>query len=398
MEVLRACNGSPWSGPEVLDSGRFAKAAESVAGFILRHVFRARDNTICWRHPVEPIEPFHPTPLGPHLYSGTLGIACFLAAAVRVLPEREDLRSLLVQALVPLRLEIRSVVNDTARSRALRQPIGGLSGLGSIVYGLMVVGDLLGDFSFVDDAYAVSALITPERISSDESFEVMVGSAGALLALVALHERHPGRNLNGRTPLEVAGDCAEHLLKRAGRPAVRGFCHGMTGISTALLRLYRKTGRQELWDAAWEGFTHERGLPATGTNSWCKGAPGIALGHVERLGISGDPIARDETVAALEVAGWAPLSDTDDLCCGNAGRIDVLLHAWRNLGDSSWLAAARDLADRVLDRAIRNQQYALKLHGPGVLDLRLFNGLAGVGYVMARLLATDHVPCIVAME
>ena len=420
--------GEPQPGPPLraVRSNPHLEAVQGIADTLRGHASHARDGNIYWRHPVDPVgPPIRPAPLGPHLYPGTVGIAFFLAAAARVLAE-DGLRALSLQAILPLRREIREIARDPVRTKDIRHPIGGLTGLGSLVYALTRIGDLLEDCSLFEDAQAAAALITPDRIAADCSLDVMLGSAGAILGLLALDERLPGENLNRVTPLELAVQCARHLVAKrysshrfatlwltpAGDSVPSGFCHGVAGIASALARLAERVHQPELREIAEQSLEYERALyvPAQRTwkiteageprivNSWCKGAPGIALGRLCMRKVCSDPLLDEEISNALETTGALPLSETDDLCCGNAGRVDVLVQAYRESGDPVRLKAARRLADGFLKRARRNGCYSLQLHGEIVLDPRLFSGLAGIGYSLLRLSATDLVPCVLAME
>lgn len=411
--------------PETALQGRFLEAAQTIAVTVRAHARSAHDGNIYWRHPVESVGQVRPAPLGPFLYAGSAGVSLFLAAAARVLMSGE-FRELSLRAISPLRRQIREIVDDPARSSAIRQPIGGLSGLGSLVYAFTRIGDLLDEPSLIEDAHTVTALITPDRISADEHHDVMLGCAGAILALLALDDRKPDRNRNGVTPMELASACALHLVSErrlwretatvwtasSGRPLPNGFCHGGAGISTALLRLYERTGEHMLWKIARQSVAYECALyvpsernwrlhdsgDAEFANRWCKGAPGIALNRVAVLRSASDPAAAEELAIALETTGASQLSETDDLCCGNAGRIDVLLHAYRKLDAPIYLEAACDLAAGVVERARRNGYYSFRLGGVALLDLRLFTGLSGLGYSLLRLTAPDLVPCVTALD
>jgi lantibiotic modifying enzyme len=389
------------------------EAVARIAEVLRGHARTARDGAVYWCHPAQSTGLAQPAPLGPHLFAGTLGCALFFVALARVSAKDDD-RELARRALSPLRGEIHAVVGDPARARRVRQPLGGLSGLGSLVYGLVRIGDLLEDPSLCAEAHLASALLTADRIDSGESLDVMTGSAGALLALLALDQRRPEANLNGATPLELASACAHHLLRShpillasgedgdpARPPFWRGFSHGTAGICTALLRLYARTGQPELWSAVHRIFAAERRVdPDSGAeapNSWCKGAPGIALGRIEALDLSTDRLLDGEAAAALAVTSAPTLEASDDLCCGNAGRLDTLVQASRKRAEPARLHQAFELAGRVLERAERNGRYAQRLAPEYGLDLRFFPGLAGIGYSLLRLLVPE-LPCVAALE
>jgi lantibiotic modifying enzyme len=386
------------------------EAVAQIAEVLRDHARTARDGTVYWCHPARSTDRTQAAPLGPHLFAGTLGCALFLAALARTW-ESNDHRELALQTLAPLRREIRSVVADPERAGRLRQPLGGLAGLGSLVYGLVRIGDLLEEPALGAEAHLVSALLTRDRIVSEESLDVMTGSAGALLALLALDLRRPEENLQGETPLALASLCARQILRRhpllnagdRGGDAVlppfwRGFCHGTSGICVALLRLYARSGEPGLLTAVERIFAGERRRePAEAPNSWCKGAPGIALARIEALDLSADPRLRPEAESALAATAAPELAGSDDLCCGNAGRLETLVHAARKGVDAASLGQARELAGRVLERAESEGRFAQRLAPEYGLDLRFFPGLAGIGYALLRLLSPE-LPSPLVME
>ncbi|MFF0488781.1 lanthionine synthetase LanC family protein [Nocardia sp. NPDC004068] len=337
------------------------QATREIAAALHAGARTARDGNLYWDRPVL---------LGPHLYAGTTGIALFFAAAWNVLGDK-TFRDTALRAIAPLRADLHA-----DHPRPLRQPIGGLTGIGSLVYALVRIGDLLGEDTLADDARRAAALLLPGRTDTPEEHDVMIGAAGAVLALLALDARHPDPLPGGERPLDLARHYGRRLdaadsWRIAETFAAAGFCHGRAGIDTALARLGARTG---------DPRPRYKDLP----RSWCKGAAGIALAHLDR----------PELAAPLLEAAAAPvLSDTDDLCCGTCGRIDVLVHAATTLREPRHLDQAADLTDRMLARARRNARYALRITG----DPRLFPGLAGIGYTLTRLHAPDRVPCVVAL-
>jgi len=300
-----------------------------------------------------------------------------------------------------------------------------MSGLGSLVYALLKIGALLGEPALIRDAQELSGLITPCRILGDENLDVMFGAAGALLALLALDREVSGPDAQESTPLELAVACAARLLsqrtRRVGRlqvwpmgsekRPVGGFAHGASGIACALIRLFGRTGEPELLAAAREGIAYERTLYVTdGWNwriswrpgarlgrSWCNGASGVALSRLEILNFEATPEAAREVREALDVTGSPELDDDDLLCCGNMGRVDILLHAACKLGDESLHVAARSLACHVLERAREREGFGLMAASRYSFDPRFFLGLAGIGYTLLRLADPLGLPCVLAL-
>ncbi|WP_141585381.1 lanthionine synthetase LanC family protein [Actinomadura sp. WMMA1423] len=391
------------------------RATMEIAEVLRANARVTSDGSMYWRHPSRPSPSLQPLPVGPHLYAGATGIALFFAAMWSV-HGGDDLRDISLRTIAPLRADIREISVDRERVRRLHQPIGGLTGLGSVIYALVRIGDLLRDETIADDAQLATAMLTSDHIAADQKLDVMVGSAGAVLALLALAERRPGEALNGEPPVELALRCARHLLHNdrwitSKSRGAEGFCHGRAGIRTALAKLYQKTGHHQLCEVLQRCLSFDgshlpplddgqRVAPPTAPSrrSWCKGGAGIALGRMALNKIRPGLSRTSDLISLLEDTATPSLSDTDDLCCGNFGRVDVLVHAANVLREPTYLGKALDLTSRVLERAQRQGRYSLRFDQSAGVDLRLFPGIAGIGYSLARLQATSTIPCVVAME
>ncbi|MEU8899909.1 lanthionine synthetase LanC family protein [Nocardia sp. NPDC048505] len=369
-------------------SGSDLRAATvAIADALLGAARVGRDSGLHWCYPDTGAGP---TALGPHLFAGSSGIAVFFAALSKV-DDTGRYREAGLRTIAALRADLRAITADPARARRLEQPIGGLTGLGSLVYALVRIGDLLGDDSLLDDAQRAATLLTTDRLTATEAHDVMTGSAGAVLALLALAERRPEPVHGGERPMDLALRCAERLAGSEGwttakGPAAAGFCHGRAGIRAALARLAERTGH-----GAPALLAAEMPHAEAWRHSWCKGAAGIALGC---LAMPGD---RPIPAEALDLAAAPTLSGTDDLCCGNSGRIDVLVYAGIRLDRPDYLDRAARLAAEMMRRAQAQGGYSFK-SAAGGLDPRLFPGLAGIGYALSRLQAAERVPCVTAME
>lgn len=404
----------------------FESASTRIADEIHQNARYAKDGNVYWRGPTVIVDGrAQARPVGPYLYPGTLGIALFLAACERRRRSGTD-RDLCLQALAPLRREIAGLAAAPDGAGPVFELLGGLSGFGSFLYGLVQIGDLLEMPELQEEAHLLSSFLTPEAIRQDEHLDVMFGSAGALLALLVLERRVPARNRSGFTPLALANLCARHLLDRqapaseagrgwpngpAGNP-VGGFAHGSAGICYALLRLFERTGEPELRAAALAGMRHERSLfvPEEGNwrlawrpdlrfvNSWCNGAPGIVLGRIGGLGGCDDPEVRLEIERGLELTRTLRLDEDDHVCCGNMGRVEILLFAYRKLGDPGLLAAAEKLAESIVRRADDRQGFGMMPASGGIFDPRLFLGITGIGYSLLHLADPAGLPFAIALD
>ena len=346
--------------------------------------------------------------LGPDLYNGASGIALFLAAHARYANDSFG-RELAVKALASTRLQI---AQPTAARWARGLGIGGASGLGSVVYALTVTSGLLAEPSLLQDAVKVSNLFSNELIAADRSLDVIAGSAGGILGLLALY-----RKTQSKEVLAKAIACGEHLLRqpRLGEAGKRswavlgiseapltGFSHGAAGFAYALSSLAQVSGREEFEVAAQECVAYEdscyskdlfnwpdlRAADATVFPSqWCHGAIGIGLARVAsaRSGKTGsDALVSDINHAVQNTtANWPQHVDT--LCCGTLGTIELLGEAGELLNQP----ALGHLSDQRLAQIIANRHeqgdYAWNAGGTA-FNLGLFRGLSGVGYTILRKL------------
>jgi lantibiotic modifying enzyme len=363
---------------------------------------------------------------GPDLYSGTSGVALFLAEVFKQTGEplfRETSVGGARQALS--RLEVMP-----AETR-----VGFYTGHTGIGYALTRIGELIDEQEFVDrglqDVEALAEVEPDERAT-----DVLAGSAGAVPALLQLGRKY------GREPLrELARRHGEFLVGAARKTPtgwswntlniapeqrqqdLNGFSHGAAGISWALLELWKATGEEKFRVAAEQGFAYERqwfdsrqenwpdfrglydawagnpGQPGFMT-AWCHGAPGIGLSRVRAYALTGQEVYRREAEAALRctsrtlAATTAPGQANYSLCHGSAGNAELLVYAARVFGDDS----ARLLAEQVGHAGV--EQYR-KTFGPwpcGVLQggetPGLLLGLAGIGHFYLRLHDPAGVPSV----
>jgi type 2 lantibiotic biosynthesis protein LanM len=365
---------------------------------------------------------FQLQPMGPALYDGASGVALFLAA-LEYATGGAGYRDLALAGLQPLRVLLRALAAPAQHALAQQIGIGGASGVGGFVYALAGAGQLLGGEELLRDATHAAALITPTTIRADRSLDVVAGTAGAILGLLALHDRTGDAGL-----LERAHLCALHLLERrvpsAAGPRtwatrdgrmLTGFGHGAAGIAYALLRLHAAAPNQQLVAAAQEAIAYERSVFSAAAGNWpdlrasedgamsfmcgwCSGAPGIGLARLGGLPGLDTPEVRQDLAVATETA-LIGRQAVDHLCCGHAGRIELALMAGLRLGRPALVEQARRVAAGVLARARGNGRFSLVAGLPReVATPGLFQGTAGIGYTLLRLARPERVPSLLLWE
>lgn len=408
----------------------FLAAAQAIGDRILEERIFSSNGAFFWRGPRgynTPESPLQVTAMGPHLYNGTCGVAFFFAALARV-SGATIYGDLALQVIAPLRKKLRELSADPPHAAGIRMSVGGFSGLGSFIYSFLTLARLLDEPDLLQEACALASLMTEERIAQDSVSRIQQGAAGGLLALLALWE---AGGKNGAF-LERAKACGRHLARSRcsyqGRPPswrispsfppVCDFCYGSAGIRYALLKLLEISPDPEMWEAAEDAAAFEHSLYCPELRSWkdlrfegsmiqymwCHGTAGLALGKIASLAIADSLSIREEIEIALAatVAATEPerfeRNPYDDMCCGHMGRVEVLHSAARFLGRTDLLELAIILAERVLSRSRATGRYGLtSARGTELFDPSLFQGSAGIGYTLLRLIAPDDVPCLLLM-
>ncbi|HXM03514.1 MAG TPA: type 2 lanthipeptide synthetase LanM, partial [Chthoniobacterales bacterium] len=393
-------------------AARLLNAAEQIAADIERRSIPLRRGGVSWLS--LSFDPLYKrqvsATLGLDLYSGTLGVALFLAALAKTTGERrwailaeQCTRPQLDQLRAP---ETRTVIE--------RMPLGIGAGIGSLVEGCRVLGQFLGDERYLFDAQYFAKLASAGAAEKDTVFDVLGGTAGSILALLNLQRVTPTPPL-----LEIARTLGMTLLEKrlrastghavwlsnfAERP-LTGFGHGAAGIALALHRLGRVTGEVIFSAAADEAIGYERAVfdPETGNwpdfrrgafesgrkafmHGWCAGPAGIGLARLARFD-DATLEAGEEIKAAIADATSGPSFRQCHLCCGRCGRIELLLEAANRVADDTLREAAVSQATTIESEAKKSGFYALNGADRGRLFApSFFQGISGIGYTFLRIL------------
>ena len=351
---------------------------------------------------------------GPDLYSGTSGVALFLAAAAQSGGDRL------------VRKSAEGAARHAYRHAAEFAPAlssGVYSGKLGIAWALVRTGELLEEPAWTELGIAMLEELPPELPGS--GLDLMSGYAGAIPVLLDLSHRcaHPvwidlaerwGDKLEGAAVKSSEGWSWKTIELPANVAArnLTGFSHGTAGIGWAFLELHAATGEPRFRTAADEAFRYERTFyspehenwpdfrdylrppggpsgPIFGT-AWCHGAPGIALSRIRAWRLTGSAEARAETEIAIRTTQRAletpeALRIGFSLCHGCAGNADVLLEAARELE----APALRETAERIGQAGIEQfeaQRLTWPCGLPGAGETKnLMLGTAGIGYFYLRL-------------
>ncbi|KAB8330745.1 type 2 lantipeptide synthetase LanM [Scytonema tolypothrichoides VB-61278] len=364
-------------------------------------------------------------PLGYGLYDGVCGVALFLAALAKVTGDA-GFRDLALSALQDLKKTLQHTQPNDQAKFTKEIGIGGATGNGSILYTLVRVSQFLDEPELLDIASLAASLITQESIESDRSFDTIAGAAGTILGLLALYQAKPNpaileqtqalgyHLLNNRTKSET-GFRAWATLE--GKLAT-GISHGAAGIAYALLRLYKTTQDPVFLEAAEEAIAYERSVfsPNDGNwpdvrnfslnksklsfmTSWCHGAPGIGLARLGGLSILDTVEIRQEIAVALNTTQQFGLQNIDHLCCGNFGRMEVLLVAACKLSRPDLLNTVQKQAAQIVARAKQVGSFDLFSEFSGdIYNPGFFQGTSGIGYQLLRLAYPEFLPSVLLWD
>ncbi len=364
--------------------------------------------------------------LGPELYSGTSGVALFLAHLFRHSLER-SFRLTSLGAIRQALSRADDVLGDLS--------IGVYSGYIGIGFASMLCGSLLGEESLILDGLTLIRKHALDDIRRGRGLDVVSGIAGVIPVLIAIGERTREEDL-----MRMAVVLGERLMETAQKtergwswrtieshiknvPNLTGFSHGVAGIAWALLELYKKTSEEQYRNAAEYAFAYEQSWfdpeqqnwadlrnwetareTADRVNfttaAWCHGAPGITLSRLRAYEITQKEIYKD----AAELGLRATVRTMDQningsfcLCHGLAGNSETLMTAARVLDNPEYQAFAEKVGHFGVERySIADIPWPTGVPS-GADTPSLMLGTAGIGYFYLRLYDPKAVPPILMM-
>ncbi|HEV7508760.1 MAG TPA: lanthionine synthetase LanC family protein [Thermoanaerobaculia bacterium] len=241
-----------------------------------------------------------------------------------------------------------------------------------------------------------------------ENPDLTLGRSGVLLAAALLFDTVTGdagdANAEARKELTALGDGllsdlwkeldSQPPIARCDRLANLGIAHGWAGYLYASLQWCRAAGTSrparlekrlaELAAAAqpwgrgvrwpWYGTEEGHRRHAGSMAGWCNGSAGFVFLWT----LAYRELGNSRWLALAEAAAmntWESPDGNGSLCCGLGGRAYALLNYHRHAGGPQWLARARDLANRA----------ALDIEKGSEREDSLYKGTIGVALLAADL-------------
>ncbi|WBB76087.1 type 2 lanthipeptide synthetase LanM family protein [Micromonospora sp. WMMD1128] len=402
-------------------------AAARAAGDRLLLTADAGDDSLAWLgHTLVADRIWQLGPVGIDLYNGLSGIALFLGHLGEVTGEQRFRAAAEVVATMLTRQV--DLLDETPKANLEKFTVGAFNELGGPLYALSHLGALWRREDLLDAAERIVPVLL-HLAPADDAYDVISGSAGAILGLLALHAARPSPHL-----LDAAGTFAA-ILRAKAEPAgdgigwagsvnpsrpLAGFSHGGSGIAVALARLDRVLGHRDHLPLVEGAIRYERSafdpeqtcwLDLRDTTpdgysmiAWCHGGPGIALARADLAGYVDDrePVERDLRDALAGMLRFGLTGEVitgtgnHSICHGDLGNIEAVLAAARVLGDAAAARQAELVAASILDYIDQDGWLCgvpLGAETPG-----LMSGIAGIGYNLLRLAAPDRVPSVLLVE
>ncbi len=384
------------------DASPVGDLIEGLAHEICVRATRGNDGSVNWMGTVIGRKGTSLGPLGFDLYGGLPGMMVSLAAYKAA--EKADIVSVNNEVADLLERCIRSVLRGADADGRDARTNGAYSGPASRVFAWLLVHRILGDDQVLEYAMRAANELRAS-LPSTEGSDVMSGLAGAMAALVNVHE-FVRDDVLLRDAIGVA-NTLEGLAVDAGDGTVywhtdghdrSGFAHGATGIGWALNRLAVATSEDKWRDLAKRAlaFDEPTRLGERGTteypsprlsNTWCYGASGVGLAHADlatATGGVGYHVA--QAAAATEKVLAAPLTGSHSLCHGDLSCAELVYQRVDDRGTRQSYANSiyRDLSERGPHVGETNDAYT-----PSLMD-----GIGGVMYQLIRLTVGDGVPSI----
>jgi type 2 lantibiotic biosynthesis protein LanM len=239
--------------------------------------------------------------------------------------------------------------------------IGGYIGYGGMLYALAKIYKLTSNKKILSILPNIKSCIS-KNIKEDSYYDVLYGSAGAILSLLSAYEVFKDKEL-----ISIAINCGEHLINNfkqqnngggwinsdgIDRP-LGGFSHGASGIAFALARLSSVTKISNFLTYANAAIDYENSLFDTNSSNykdlrsgiecshdpvdmtaWCNGVVGIALSRIEILTNNWMPSRNDEFI--IEIKRNVKkiikngLGKNQSLCHGDASALEYLFQVAKN--------------------------------------------------------------------
>ncbi len=340
---------------------------------------------------------FCPQDLG--LYSGVPGNAIFFASLFKM-TKKFKYKNILNMILNTIEMSCNKIEPES---------LSAFSGLGSLAYMYGFLGKQLEEMKYLHKAkqYILKCRML---IKETKDYDIVEGVSGCLIIAVELYEI-----LKDKEIYNFANLCGEYLLEsvfssndaygwlcKETQDILAGIAHGNAGISLALGKLYSVTQNYRYYEVAVNAIEYENKLFNKDENNWvdvrlfksnenmenlypsnwCHGAPGIGMSRLGLYRISKDERLTKDISFSIETTRSKGSNESDCLCHGTMGNLDIFLLAYEILREDKYLDWARTIClSNILIEKDDTWRCGIgqEVQVPGMMT-----GLSGIGYQLLR--------------
>lgn len=338
------------------------------------------------------------------LYLGDIGTLVFLAAA----GQSFDLFP--GQAATRLFQKLEQVQSNPD------YPLGIGNGLGSMIYGCLLLGKFTGQEKWNSLALELLKRTPDQTIDTCREPDIISGVAGFLVAAIRTYQITGDPTASAR-----AEDAVRRLVEtfddktgwvRPDGKTYFGLAHGVAGIVFAITQyhtLFKSPDPEEIIDQALaidrRYFDRKQGVwpiaiqqANVHMTNWCNGSAGILLARCASWNLLRKHQLREEVLDLLPKI--SRLEGMDHWCCGNFGIAETLNYIADQMDLPAAKAQATSLIEQSLSRALKSAFFRFEpsLGENFCFSPSLFRGIAGVGYSLLRLANPGTLPNILAFE
>ncbi len=261
-----------------------------------------------------------------------------------------------------------------------------------------------------------------DKILENTSYDIIDGLSGILVVILDIYELSKdkeiedlsvgvGKNIIKNIQLEK--EMAYWKKGNDDELMIAGFSHGLAGVSYALGKLYKLTNYKDglsiiyklikiennYYNDNIENWTDLRSDHPSSLNDspihWCHGAAGIGLSRLKNRGTI--DTSKDIEKALKAVIKNGLYRDSDCLCHGNLGNIELLLEAYKENGDLNLYNKAILRGNEIIRESEDKNGYRNGV-GQEFDSPNFMLGLSGMGYEMLRLLDPSKYPSVLLLE
>ena len=337
------------------------------------------------------------------LLSGGLGSLLYLANYAHVSNNKNIVKKVVNS--------VSSLISTSKQSQF--EVIGGYNGAGGLMYALSKIYQISNNISIQKFVEFLDMSVN-KLIKKDEYYDVLSGSAGCILSLIAAYGVFKNKKF-----IQTGHKCAEHLVKNftlttAGggwynhlskSTLLGGFSHGVTGIGYSLAKFSAISNEKKYLHYVNQAFDYEDSLYDSSSNNyidlreekachddhsdytgWCNGSLGIGLARLDLL--KHNTLANRKKQFYREIPRFIDkiivtgFNWNDSLCHGNAGSLEYLYQVSEYYPEyyskSDFLKLLTILEKKVLSAGYRNGTY-FNLFDPGLMV-----GSIGLAYQLLR--------------